>query len=138
MKRRSLGVLSVLLAVLLVGSAGAQGSTGPDARVENIATVLIGNVAVNFEFDLYNCPAGQEMAIVSWDAEQPARPPGSGVSVGTQGYGPSTGERVQYLTLTASGNFVAGERWIGSGFVACGAVVIPVEGSGQTLAQTGV
>jgi hypothetical protein len=137
MKLSSVAAMSALLAIL-VGSSGAQGSAGVGARVENIATVIIGNAATNFEFDLYNCPAGAEMAIVSWEAEQPNRAPGTGVSSGTQFYGPSTGAAVQYLTLTAGGNFVAGERWVGSGFVACGTVVIPVEGSGQTVAQTGV
>ena len=137
MKLRFLAAIPAVLAIL-AGGAGAQGSTGPDARVENIAVVLIGNVAVNFEFDLYNCPAGEEMEVGPWVADQPARPPGNGVSVGTQPYGPSTGERVQYLTLTAGGNFLAGESWVGNGFVACGAVVIPVSGSGQTIAQTGV
>jgi hypothetical protein len=117
---------------LLVGTPGALSSTGFDAQVQNIATVVIGNIATNFEFVVRNCPAGEEMAVVAWDAEQPARAPGNGVSSGTQPYGPSTGEQVQYLTLTAGGNFPAGEQWVGSGFVACGATVVPVQGSGQT------
>jgi hypothetical protein len=42
------------------------------------------------------------------------------------------------LTLKAGGNFVAGERWVGSGTVACGAVLIPVAGNGTTKSLNGV
>jgi hypothetical protein len=135
MKRALLGVL-VLAFAFVPGKAGAQGSTF-DARVESVATVMIGFVATNFEFDVYNCPAGEPMEVVSWAAEQPDRP-GFGTSVGTQPFGPSTGDKVQHLTLTTGGNFQAGLDWVGSGFVACGAEVVPVEGMGQTVAQTGV
>ena len=121
----------------LATATGAGGSTTPSANVENIATVLIGNVATNFEFNLYDCPAGADMAVVEWDAQQPSRP-GSGVSLGTQPFGQSTGAQTQHLTLTAGGDFVAGERWVGSGIVACGAVLIPVSGSGTTKSLNGV
>jgi hypothetical protein len=83
MKLASVAALAAICATLAVApSAGS--STAPSATVENIATELIGGVATDFEFNLYNCPAGAEMAVVQWDAEQPARPPGNGVSVGTQ------------------------------------------------------
>jgi hypothetical protein len=129
-------VAAVVLALAGASSSSAGSSTGPTASVENIATVM-GAIVTNFEFRLYDCPAGEEMAVVEWEAEQPARS-GIPVSSGTQPFGPSTGEQVQYLTLTAGGSFIAGEQWVGSGIVACGAVLIPVSGSGQTLSQTGV
>ena len=122
---------------LFVGTTTANSASGTDASVENIATVLIGFVATNFEFNVYNCPAGEEMAVDFWEAEQPARAPGLGV-VGSQPFGPSTGEQVQHLTLTAGGNFVAGDSWVGDGFVSCGSVVVPVSGTGQTKSQNGV
>ncbi len=138
MNLRSLGVMTALCAALLVGSTGAQASSPSfDARVENIATIMVGFGATNFEFDLYSCPAGQEMTIVSWEAEQPIRP-GAGAAAFGAPFGPSTGEQVQHLTLTAGSNFIAGEQWVGSGTVACGTVVVPVDGSGQTVSQNGV
>jgi hypothetical protein len=138
MKRGLLVVLVVVLAAL-AASAGARGSTTVDARVESIATVLNSFVATNFEFDVYNCPAGEEMAIVLWEADQPAGGPGNQhVAAGNQPFGLSTGAQVQHLTLTAGGNFNAGERWVGSGFFVCGAVVVPVAGGGQTVSLNGV
>jgi hypothetical protein len=137
MKLASVAALAAICATLAVAPS-ADSSTAPSATVENIATVLIGGVATDFEFNLYNCPAGAEMAVVQWDAEQPARPPGNGVSVGTQPFGESTGEQTQHLTLTAFGGFVAGERWVGSGTIACGDVLIPVSGSGTTKSLNGV
>lgn len=136
MKLTSVAVL-VAASLALMGANVAHSSTEPTASVENIATVLIGNVATNFEFNLYDCPAGADMAVVQWDAQQPSRP-GSGVSLGTQPFGQSTGAQTQHLTLTAGGDFVAGERWIGSGIVVCGAVLIPVTGSGTTKSLNGV
>ena len=129
--------VAALAAFALALVTGARSSTTPTATVENIATVLIGNVATNFEFNLYDCPAGAEMAVIQWDAQQPSRP-GSGVTLGTQPFGQSTGAQTQHLTLTAGGDFVAGERWVGSGIVACGAVLIPVSGSGTTKSLNGV
>src|SRR5436190_12109502 len=130
-------VAALAAASLVMAANVAHSSTGPTAGVENIATVLIGNVATNFEFNLYDCPAGADMAVVEWDAQQPSRP-GSGVSLGTQPFGQSTGAQTQHLTLTAGGDFVAGERWVGSGIVACGDVLIPVSGSGTTKSLNGV
>jgi hypothetical protein len=134
MKLTSVAALAAVLA--LAGASSSASSPGPTASVENIATVM-GAIVTNFEFRLYNCPAGAEMAVVEWEADQPARS-GNGVSSGTQPFGPSTGEQVQYLTLTTGGSFISGEQWVGSGTVACGAVLIPVSGSGQTVSQTGV
>ena len=136
MKLTSVAVLAAAT-LALTGPNVAHSSSAPSASVENIATVLIGNVATNFEFNLYDCPAGADMAVVEWDAQQPSRP-GSGVSLGTQPFGQSTGAQTQHLTLTAGGDFVAGERWVGSGIVACGDVLIPVSGSGTTKSLNGV
>jgi hypothetical protein len=136
MKLTTVVAIAAVVAMLTGASAG-KSSTAPSASVENIATVIIGFVTTNFEFRLYNCPAGEEMTVVDWQAEQPARP-GNGAEAALAPFGPSTGEQVQYLTLTAGSNFIAGERWVGSGTVACGAVLIPVSGSGQTVSQTGV
>ena len=137
MKLTSVAALAAIGAALAFApSAGS--STAPTASVENIATVIIGNTATDFEFNVYDCPAGAEMAVIEWEAEQPARPPGNGVAVGTVPFGESTGEQTQHLTLTAFGGFVAGERWVGSGTVACGDVLIPVTGSGTTKSLNGV
>ena len=137
MKLASVAAL-IMISAVLTGTSTAKSSPAPAATVENIATVIIGNTATDFEFNLYDCPAGAEMAVVEWDAEQPARAAGNGVSVGTQPFGESTGEQTQHLTLTAFGGFVAGERWVGSGIVACGDVLIPVSGSGTTKSLNGV
>jgi hypothetical protein len=136
MKLTAVAALVAALA-MLAGTTNAKASSGINASVGNIATVMIGFVATNFDFTVYNCPAGEEMAVDFWEAEQPARGPGLGV-VGSQPFGPSTGEQVQYLTLTAGGNFLSGESWVGDGFVSCGAVVVPVSGTGQTKAQNGL
>src|SRR4051794_10447440 len=131
-------VAAVVTAVIaaLVGASSASSASAPSANVENIATVVTANVT-NFEFNLYNCPAGDEIVIVDWLAEQPARP-GNQAEAALQPYSLSTGEQVQHLTLSAASDFIAGERWEGSGTVACGAVLIPVSGSGQTKSLNGV
>jgi hypothetical protein len=121
--------------VALAGAPSAASTTAPSASVENIATVIIGGVATDFEFNLYDCPAGEQMAVVDWEAQQPN---GNVVVSGTQPFGASTGANVQHLTLVANGSFLAGERWVGSGMVACGAVPIPVSGSGTTKSLNGV
>jgi hypothetical protein len=118
------------------GASSAGSTTAPTANVENIATVIIGGVATDFEFNLYDCPAGEPMAVVDWMALQPNN--GNTVASVTQPFGVSSGANVQHLTLTAGGNFLAGERWVGSGTVSCGAVLIPVEGSGTTKSVNGV
>lgn len=122
--------------VALAGASSAGSSTAPSATVENIATVVTANVT-NFEFNLYGCPAGDEIVIVYWLAEQPARP-GNLAEAALQPYSLSTGEQVQHLTLSAASDFIAGERWEGSGTVACGAVLIPVSGGGTTKSLNGV
>jgi hypothetical protein len=134
----------VLWAVLLaavtgafagVDGAGASGST-PTASVESIATVT-GQVTVVFDFDLYNCPAGQPITITGWLANQPSRPD-SGAAASGADYGVSNGAAVQHLTLEANQNgFLAGDQWVGSGSVNCGAVMIPVSGGGQTKSVNG-
>ena len=133
MKLTTVAMAAALVA--LAGASSAGSTTTPTANVENIATVIIGGVATDFEFNLYNCPAGEPMAVVEWEAEQPN---GNTVSSGTQPFGTSSGANAQHLTLTAGGSFLAGERWVGSGIVACGAVMIPVSGSGTTKSVNGV
>ncbi len=133
-----LGIVAAMAAIVvaLLGAASARSSTEPSATVGNIATVVTANVT-NFEFNLYDCPAGDEIVIVDWLAEQPARP-GNQAEAALQPYSLSTGEQVQHLTLSAASDFIAGERWEGSGTVACGTVLIPVSGSGQTKSLNGV
>jgi hypothetical protein len=120
--------------VALAGASSARSTTSPSASVENIATVIIGGIATDFEFNLYACPAGEPMA-VEWQAQQPS---GNNVVVGTQPVGTSSGANAQQLTVTANGDFVAGERWEGNGTVFCGIVAIPVSGSGTTKSLNGV
>jgi ABC-type phosphate transport system substrate-binding protein len=120
--------------VAFAGASSAHSSSEPTANVENIATVIIGGIATDFEFNLYDCPAGEPMA-VEWQAQQPS---GNNVSIGVQPVGTSSGANAQHLTLTAGGDFVAGERWVGSGTVFCGAAAIPVSGSGTTKSLNGV
>jgi hypothetical protein len=134
MKLAAVAVCAAVVAALAAASS-AGSTTGPTANVENIATVIIGGVATDFEFNLYDCPAGEPMAVVDWMAQQPN---GNTVTSGTQPFGASTGANTQHLTLTAAGSFLAGERWVGSGTVSCGAVLIPVEGSGTTKSVNGV
>src|SRR4029079_3712915 len=131
-------VAAAAVIAALAAASSAHSSTGPSASVENIATVIIGNVATDFEFNVYDCPAGDEMVVVEWEAEQPARAPGEGGSGGSLSFGESTGAQTQHLTVTAGGNFIAGERWVGTGLVACGGVLIPVSGSGTTKSLNGV
>jgi hypothetical protein len=136
--QRAGAVVAAAIIAALFSAAAAQAGGNVDARVETVATVIVGNVVTDFEIDLYNCPAGEPMEVVYWEAQQPSRPADSGTSVGTQPYGVSTGDNVQYLVVTTEGNFVPGESWVGDGLVACGAVLIPVTGQGQTKALTGV
>ena len=123
---------AVLVALAAAPSAGS--ASEPTANVENIATVVIGGLVTDFEFNLYDCPAGQPMA-VEWQAQQPS---GNAVAIGVQPVGTSSGANTQHLTVSAGGDFVAGERWQGSGTVFCGAVPIPVAGSGTTKSLNGV
>jgi hypothetical protein len=126
-------IAAVMVALAAAPSAGSANE--PTANVENIATVVLTNVT-NFEFNLYDCPAGEEMAVVAWTATQPARP-GNDAMAGLTPFGTSSGAHTQHLTLSAGSNFLAGERWEGSGIVACGAVMIPVSGSGTTKSVNG-
>ena len=125
-------VAAVMVALAAAPSAGSAGE--PTANVENIATVVIGGLVTDFEFNLYDCPAGEPMA-VEWQAQQPS---GNAVAIGVQPVGTSSGANTQHLTISAGGDFVAGERWDGSGTVFCGAVPIPVAGSGTTKSLNGV
>jgi hypothetical protein len=135
--KRAVLAAAACLAVVAATSAGATAGTAPTAQVDRVATVIS---AVNtiFDFDLYDCPAGAEIVIVEWTATQPNRPD-SGAASGLQPYGLSNGDPVQHLTLiTGSSSFLAGEQWVGSGTIACGPVVIPVEGAGTTQSLNGV
>lgn len=125
-------VAAVMVALAAAPSAGAANE--PTANVENIATVVIGGLVTDFEFNLYNCPVGEPMA-VEWQAQQPG---GGAVVIGVQPVGTSSGANTQHLSVSAGGDFVAGERWAGSGTVYCGAVAIPVAGSGTTKSLNGV
>ena len=131
-------VLSVLVAatILLAASANATASAGVYATVDSTATVTGANTVV-FDFDLFNCPAGQPMVLVSWSATEPDRPEAIAMTGGEQ-YGLSTGERDQHLTALAdAAAFLADTTWVGSGSVACGDVVVPVSGSGLARSING-
>jgi hypothetical protein len=134
-KVKVFGIVSGLL--LALGASAAAAGTSATATVENTATVT-GAVSVVFEFDLYDCPAGAEIAIVDWTANEPSRPD-SGAAGGLQPYGLSNGAPVQHLVFEInSSSFLPGERWVGSGSIACGTVLIPVAGAGQAKALNGV
>lgn len=139
MKRAALIVL-VAVTVLLAASANAaaSGTTsgGIYATVDSIATVT-GATSVVFDFDLFNCPAGQQMVVVNWSATEPESSESMATIDGVP-YGPSTGENVQHLTAQAGSTaFFAGETWVGSGSIACGGVVVPVSGSGSATSING-
>jgi hypothetical protein len=134
----STAVIGLTLMVAGTGSAGAAASGGTvSANVDSIATLVISGSVVNFDFDLYNCPAGSEIIIVDWIANEPNRPDAG--AAGTTPIGISNGDQVQHLSLSAGASgFLAGERWVGSGQIACGAVVVPVAGAGTTKSLNGV
>jgi hypothetical protein len=135
-------LLSTAVVVLTLGAgtttAGAAANGGAiSASVDSVATVVINANVVNFDFDLYNCPAGAEIIVVDWNATEPNRPDAG--AAGTTPVGISNGDQVQHLTLSAGASgFLAGEKWVGSGQIACGAVVVPVAGSGTTKSLNGL
>jgi hypothetical protein len=138
-KRLSIALLVALIALAASAGAGASSSSSSavSAQVDSIATVT-SSIDVVFQFDLYNCPAGNPITIVDWIANEPSRPD-SGAAANLSDYGLSNGASVQHLTLSAnSSSFLAGERWVGNGFVDCGAVAVPVAGSGQAKSLNGV
>jgi hypothetical protein len=137
--KRALLSTAVVALMLVAGtaSAGAANGSAVSANVDSIATLVISGSIVNFDFDLYNCPAGSEIVIVDWTASEPDRPDAG--AAGTTPIGISNGDQVQHLSLSAGASgFLAGEKWVGSGQIACGAVVVPVAGSGATKSLTGV
>jgi hypothetical protein len=134
MKLTTVAAAAAVLVALAGASAAGSANTEPTADVENIATVVIGGLVTDFEFNLYDCPAGEPMA-VEWQAQQPS---GNSVVIGVQPVGTSSGANTQHLTVSAGGDFVAGERWVGSGTVFCGSVPIPVSGAGTTKSLNGV
>jgi hypothetical protein len=134
MKLTTVAAAAAVLVALAGASAAGSANTEPTADVENIATVVIGGLVTDFEFNLYDCPAGEPMA-VEWQAQQPS---GNSVVIGVQPVGTSSGANTQHLTVSAGGDFVAGERWVGSGTVYCGTVAIPVSGAGTTKSLNGV
>jgi hypothetical protein len=135
--KRALIALAVTASVLAAATTRAEAAATVSAQVDSVATVT-SQVTTVFDFDLYNCPPGLDIAIVEWEAHQPSRPE-SFAGSGFQPYGLSNGDPVQHLTLiTGSAAFLPGEQWIGSGTIACGAVLIPVEGHGTTQSLNGV
>ena len=136
--KRVLGISLLLAALVLsVGTAAGGSAAMPSADVEPIAVVVL-NVGTtsttNFNFNVYNCPAGAVINI-TWDAEQ--------VEAGTAATGDalfilSTGDPVQHVVLSAVGNLRPGFMWTGSGVVTCGPVPIPVTGGGQTKSTHGL
>lgn len=136
MKRAFLVLAGAVLA-MLGASANTRAANGISAQVDSVATV-VSSVNVVFQFDLYNCPSGEPIVVVDWQANEPSRPD-SAASIALVPFGLSNGTSVQHLTVQAgSGGFLAGEKWVGSGSVACGAVTVPLVGSGQTKSLNGV
>lgn len=135
MKRTLVAIIAA--AVALPTAAAATGGAGPSARVENVAVVVVNvgtTATTNFEFDVSNCPAGEPINIV-WQAEQPK----PGTSTGGEGsFLFSTGDAVQHFVVSTFGGFRPGYTWIGSGVVTCGAVTIPIAGTGTTKSVNGV
>lgn len=132
--KRALLIAAFAALAGLFGSATGSAATTVYAQVDPIATVT-GENTVIFQFDLYNCPAGQ-LILVEWQAREPARPDSD--AAGGGGYGLSNGDRVQHLVVQAGqSSFLPGERWEGSGFVTCGGAV-PVAGSGTAKAPNGL
>jgi hypothetical protein len=122
---------------ICAASASASASSTVSANVDSIATIT-GSHTVVFDFDLFNCPAGELIVIVDWTSNEPSRPD-SGAATAGVAYGLSNGDSVQHLTLDIdSSSFLAGEAWIGSGHIACGEVVVPVAGNGRTKSLNGV
>jgi hypothetical protein len=136
--KRALLCTPVAALTLLTGAtSGNAANGGISANVDSIATVVINANVVNFDFDLYNCPAGSEIVVVDWNATEPDR--SDSAATGTSPYGISNGDPVQHLTLSAGASgFLAGEKWVGSGQIACGAVIVPVAGPGTTKSLNGV
>jgi hypothetical protein len=137
--KRLLAVLAVaglgVLCTATAASSASASSTTPSANVDSVATVT-SDIDVVFDIDLYDCPAGNLITVV-WDAKEPSRPDSG--AAGGGGYGLSNGDHVQHLTVHAnSSSFLAGEQWVGSGSVNCGAITIPVAGSGQAKSLNGV
>jgi hypothetical protein len=137
--KRLLAALAVAgLGILCTGTAAssaASPSAAPSANVESVATVL-DDIDIVFEMNLYDCPAGNPITVF-WSAREPNRPDSD--AAGGGGYGLSNGDPIQHLTVRVNGSsFLAGERWVGSGTVDCGAITIPVTGSGQTKSLNGV
>jgi plastocyanin len=137
MKRTFAALAVAVFGVLCLASAGlsASNSQAPSANVDSIA-VVTSDTEVVFQMALYDCPAGN-LITVDWTANEPSRPDSG--AAGGGGYGLSNGANVQYLTVRVnSSSFLAGERWIGSGTVNCGTILIPVSGSGQAKSLNGV
>jgi hypothetical protein len=133
--KRVLIITASLVALLLPSAAGGTGGPvagGFAAKVNDTAIVVtnFGTTATtNFEFDVYNCPAGQPIDIV-WSAEQPR--PGTSTS-GDGNFLFSTGDPIQHFVVSTIGGFRPGYTWVGSGVVNCGALTAAVQGSGPTV-----
>ena len=126
----------IAAALALAAAAAATGAGEPSARVENVAVVVlnVGTTATtNFDFDVSNCPAGELVNIV-WQAEQPE----PGTSTGGEGTFAFSTAGVQHFVVSTVGGFRPGYAWTGSGVVTCGAVVIPIAGTGTTKSVNGV
>jgi hypothetical protein len=136
MKRVFLCAL-IAFGVCVVSATASGANSTVSANVDSIATIT-GSHTVVFDFDLYNCPAGELIVIVDWTSNEPSRPD-SGAATAGAAYGLSNGDSVQHLTLDIdSSSFLAGEAWVGSGHIACGKTVVAVAGSGRTKSLNGV
>ncbi|MBA2361007.1 MAG: hypothetical protein H0V79_08780 [Actinobacteria bacterium] len=121
---------SLLIAVLGVVSPSVAEASTPTANVVSNATLVmyvVSGAFTNFEFHVSDCPEGEPITI-TWEAEQPDR---ADISAG-EGFYFSGPDATQRFVLTTVGAFSPGYRWVGSGTVTRGPVVIPVTGSGST------
>lgn len=128
---RRIAVALAALAMCVAVPSGASAARGaPSVYVHSNATIVMhlgSGSFVNFEFVVQDCPPGTLMTF-TWEAEQP-EPGHLGGGEGTYISGPDSTQR---FILTIQTVFAPGYRWVGSGVVTCGPVVIPVTGSGGT------
>lgn len=135
MRRFTLLAAAFVALSALPASAGANGddggsSNGPSAKVKSVATIVTFEGSTSrtaFDFIVYNCPAGAPITI-TWEHQQPRTGDGGG---GTVTGLVSTGDPEQRFVLTSLASDRPGYDWVGTGVVTCGAVPIPVAGSGE-------
>lgn len=137
MRARLVGLLGIA-ALSLVGAgatahaSGQEGGVGaPGFHVEvNPVATITSHIEISYDFVFYNCPPAAEMVVDDWQAQEPNKPDAGAIIAGVD-YGLSTGEPRQRLVAGVNQNaFLADEAWVGSGHATCGALTVPITGSG--------